>query len=67
MKKALIASLVQVLAMTLTPELLVKFADMALDFVENEIEKSTTKLDDKLILPICNSIRRAFNIPDNDE
>jgi len=66
MKKLLLQNLLGVLSMMLTPELMKSFADMALDFVEDRVKGSKSTVDDKLILPICDSIRVAFNIPDND-
>lgn len=49
----------------LTPELLREFADKVLDFVEKRVAASVNTFDDAL-LPICNTIRETFNIPDND-
>lgn len=66
MKNQLIALLVQLLVNTLNPELLKKFADMALDFVENFVLGTKSSIDDALVLPICKQIRTAFDVPDND-
>ena len=66
MKKVLIQNLITVLMTMLTPELMRKFADMVLDFAEDAVQDSSNKLDDALVLPICNTIRQAFNIPDDD-
>ena len=50
----------------LTPELLKKFADHLLDWVEKFVLGTASTIDDRLILPLCNMIREAFNIPDDD-
>lgn len=66
MKSQLISMLIQMLVTTLNPELIKKFADMALDFVEDQVLGSKSTVDDRLVLPLCTQIRTAFNIPDND-
>ncbi len=66
MKAMILRHLVGVIMGMLTPELLKSFADMVLDFVENYVEGTKSKVDDRLVLPLCASIRAAFDIPDND-
>ena len=66
MKAQILTALVEVLLRILSPELLEKFADMVLDFAENYVLKTETGIDDKLVLPLCKTIRAAFNIEDND-
>ena len=66
MKNMLIAQLVSVLLGMLTPELMKKFVDMLLDFVESNVMGSASTLDDKVVLPLCETIRKTFDIPDND-
>ena len=66
MKAQILTALVEVLLRILSPELLEKFADMVLDFAENYVLKTQTSIDDKLVLPLCKTIRAAFNIEDND-
>ena len=58
--------LIQALLAVLTPELLKKFADQVLDFAETYVLGTASTVDDALVLPLCNLIRTAFNIPDND-
>ncbi len=43
-----------------------KFGDMALDFIEDKVEGSKSRIDDLLVLPICELIRATAKIPDND-
>lgn len=50
----------------LKPEVLRKAMDGLLDIVENSVEKSETKIDDIIVLPLCKLIRDTFNVPDND-
>lgn len=66
MKARLIAKLIEVILMALTPELLRRFADFVLDFVEDKVLGSASTVDDRLVLPLCIMIREAFNIPDDD-
>ena len=66
MKAKLIGMLISVLLRNLTPELIKKFVDTALDFVEDYVLGSKSTVDDKVILPICETIRIALDIPDND-
>lgn len=67
MKNMLISQLVSVLLTMLTPKLMKKFVDMLLDFVEDFVVGSKSKIDDSIVLPLCDTIRATFNIPDDDE
>lgn len=67
MKNQLFATLIQALLSMLSPDLLRQFADMVLDFAEDYVLGSKSKIDDAIVLPICQTIRATFNIPDNDE
>ena len=66
MKAMLLKYLVDMVLALLTPDLLKKFIDMVLDFVENTVAKSDTKVDDEILIPLCNLLRATFNVPDND-
>jgi hypothetical protein len=66
MQAKLIVKVISMLLSLLTPELLKAFADMVLDFAEECVIGTASKVDDKLILPICDLLRAAFDIPDND-
>lgn len=50
----------------LSPEMLKRLADKALDFVEDLVTKTNTELDDAIVLALCAAIREAFDIPDLD-
>lgn len=67
MKEQILLSLISLFVKLLSPENLKKFADTVLDFIEDTVVKSGTKWDDALILPLCDTIRSTFDIPDNDE
>jgi hypothetical protein len=67
MKAKILSTLIGLVLRTLTPELLKEFADKVLDWVEDAVERSENKLDDATVLPLCNMIRSAFDIPDNDD
>ena len=62
----IVRMLVSTLIGMLTPELLKKFADMVLDFAEDFVLGTKSKIDDAIVLPLCAAIRGAFNIPDTD-
>jgi len=66
-KKKLLAHSLSSLLSFLDKGLLDLFADRMLDWIENKVLGSASKIDDRLILPICKGIRSGFNIPDNDE
>jgi len=40
--------------------------DMILDFVEDFVMGTASEIDDALVLPVCNMIRSALDIPDDD-
>ncbi len=64
MKTKILMFLIQTLLNQLTPELLKAFADKLLDFVEDFVVGTKSDIDDKLVLPICDMIRKTFDIPD---
>lgn len=66
MKAALLKALVDALLIIFNEKLMKEFADFVLDFVEEKVLGTASTIDDKLVLPICEAIRKAFNIPDND-
>lgn len=51
----------------MTPEVIKKVVDAAIDKVEELIADSNTQTDDKVLIPIIKLIRTTFDIPDNDE
>ena len=67
MKEQLLLMLINALIGMLTPELLRELADKVIDFAEEKVEDSETKIDDWLVLPVVKMVRDTFNIPDNDE
>jgi len=66
MKAKILGYLISLLLRTLTPELLKSFIDKALDFVEEKVLGSESTVDDAIVLPICDMIRKATDVPDND-
>jgi hypothetical protein len=40
--------------------------DALLDIIEDAVVNSNTPMDDAIVLPLCNQIRQAFDVPDND-
>lgn len=50
----------------LTPDILKQAVDKMLDVIEDAVSKSENKVDDVLVLPLCELIRNTFAIEDND-
>ena len=67
MKTYLLEMLFKVAMMVLKPEAIRMLIDKILDFIEDAVARSETKMDDAIVLPMCNVIREAVNVPDNDE
>jgi len=68
MKEKLITTILGALISRLTPEpeILKGFIDQGLDYIEDRVADSKTKIDDVTILPLCALIRDALDVPDND-
>lgn len=66
MKAFLLSRLVEVLISLLTPDVLKKFVDTVLDFIEDYVAGTETDMDDRIILPLVKAVRITFDIPDND-
>lgn len=66
MKKFLINKMVSLLLGALSPEVLRNAVDALLDSIENAVEGSGNKVDDAIVLPLCNLVREAFDVPDDD-
>jgi len=64
MKEQIITLAIQMILKLLTPDLLKKLMDQILDFVEEYVLGTASPIDDKLVLPICQIIRDAFDITD---
>lgn len=43
-----------------------EMADAMLDWLEDKALSTDTKYDDMIVIPLCNTVRAAFDIPDND-
>ena len=65
--KDLLLKLIPTLLGLLKGDVLKKAVDALLDAIENAVEKSENKVDDAIVLPLCNLIRNTFNIPDDDD
>ena len=62
----LIQQLVSALVVMMSPEILKKGLDGQLDTIEDAVGKTENTVDDIVVLGICQQIRRAFDVPDND-
>ena len=67
MKEKMIAWAIGMIVERMAAEDVKKWVDIGLDILESAIEKSETKYDDMVVLPIIKIIREAFDIPDDDE
>jgi len=67
MKEKLISMLIGMAVKRMDSDTFKRFADMALDFVEDYVSKTQTPYDDAVLLPLCATIRVAFGVEDNDE
>lgn len=66
MKEKLLTLLIQQFLSLLDANMLKKFADCVLDFIEDYAVKSENKWDDKILIPLCGKVRETFGIGDND-
>lgn len=66
MKEKMIAMLIGMAVKRMDSDTFKKFADMALDFVEDYVAKTKTPYDDAVMLPLCATIRVAFGVEDDD-
>lgn len=65
MKLSIITYAVRVLLELLTPEIIKEALDLFLNVIEDAVEKSTTKIDDTVVLGLCGLLRRTLSIPDS--
>lgn len=66
MQKVMLQAIVSMLAQVLTKENLKIVADAMLDVAEDVVARSDNDIDDAIVLPAIERIRKAFDIPDND-
>ena len=66
MKAKIIGIVVGQLLELLSPNLLKQAVDQLLDFIEDRVLGSASPIDDAIVIPLCDMIRKAFDIPDND-
>lgn len=59
-------SIMQLIQYLVSEENIKWLADKLLDLIEEMVEKTDNEFDDKIVLPIINQLRSAFDIPDND-
>ncbi len=62
----LIQQLVSALVVMMSPEVMKRGLDALLDAIEEAVGKTENRVDDIVVLGICQQIRRAFDVPDND-
>ena len=62
MKQIIISQLIKVLMSTFTKELLEEFAKNTILFIEQYVKGTASKIDDAIVLPICESLKRTLGI-----
>jgi hypothetical protein len=65
MTKDLIIKAVSLMLTLLTPELVKEAAKTLLDFVKQFVLGSASKIDDALVLPVIDTIEKAFDLDDD--
>lgn len=63
----LVKALVAALKSTINVENVKAVIDKAFDAVEDKVRDSETKWDDIIVIPVLEALRKALNVPDNDE
>lgn len=62
----ILKNLVNILLPMLTPEVVKQGLDAFFDVVEDALNKSETKYDNYVVLPVIKILRNALDVPDND-
>jgi len=63
----LIQQLVSALVVLMSPEVMKRGLDALLDALDEAVGQTDNTVDDIVVLGICQQLRRAFDVPDNDE
>jgi hypothetical protein len=66
MKEKILTYCISLFMSMLSPDMLKGFMDNVLDFIEDKVAGTASDVDDRLVLPLVEMIRSAFDIPDND-
>lgn len=64
MQAYLLKMLMEIVLERLSEDVTRSLMDKLLDQIEDFVEKSDTEVDDLIILPLCQLIRKSFNIED---
>lgn len=67
MDKKLIGKLVDWLINLIDEDMVKRALDAMFDAIENKVQESENKFDDRLVLPAIALLRRSLTIPDNDD
>ena len=63
----LVKALVGAMTAMLDGEQVKKLIDKAFDKVEDMVADSSTHWDDMIVLPLLKALRKALDVPDNDQ
>lgn len=66
-KVILIKALVETVLTFASPTLMKQVADGILDLIEDTVINSQNKMDDMVVLPLCQRCREVFNVEDDDK
>ncbi len=62
MKEKVLAYVIALFVKQLTPELAREFASKSIKFIEDKVLESKSTVDDALILPLVEMLRKTFDI-----
>jgi len=64
MQKTLLSLAIDVLVGLLSPELLEKFINHVIDYIQDYVLGTKSDIDDRIILPLLDSLRAVINVKD---
>lgn len=67
MKISIVIMLLSKLAEFITPEMVVKIINKTIDFIEDQIVKTSNEIDDAIFIPVIDKVRNALKLVDTSE
>lgn len=65
--QTIIAQIITLLLNLVSKEKFNSLVDKLLDLIEDSVTDSSNKIDDAIVLPLCQKARELLNVPDNDD
>jgi len=63
----ILSHLITIILSSIDKETAKRACDSFLDIIEETAAKSSTKIDDAVVLPLCRTARKVFDIPEFDD